>query len=191
MGTKSCDYILREHDPCLRRERASGPTNSRRRSELWQRDIRSALRYEGKDGMGHIDPTKEVFAQFRANDRPGPIHMLNLVRLRREAAYPDGRKATGAEAYAAYGRESGPIFERLGGRIVWQGRFELMLIGPAEERWDHCFIAEYPSVAAFAEMIRDPLYREAVKHRQAAVEDSRLIRHAVLPVGKTFGEIPK
>ena len=33
--------------------------------------------------MGHIDPTKEVFAQFRANDRPGPIHMLNLVRLKR------------------------------------------------------------------------------------------------------------
>ena len=81
--------------------------------------------------MGHIDPTKEVFAQFRANDRPGPIHMLNLVRLRKQAAYPDGRKATGAEAYAAYGRESGPVFERLGGRIVWQGRFELMLIGPA------------------------------------------------------------
>ena len=82
--------------------------------------------------MGHIDPTKEVFAQFRANDRPGPIHMLNLVRLREQAAYPDGRKASGAEAYAAYGRESGPVFERLGGRIVWQGRFELMLIGPAE-----------------------------------------------------------
>ena len=140
--------------------------------------------------MGHIDPTKEIFAQFRANDRPGPIHMLNLVRLRAQAAYPDGRKATGAEAYAAYGRESGPVFERLGGRIVWQGRFELMLIGPQEERWDHCFIAEYPSVAAFAEMIRDPVYREAVKHRQAAVEDSRLIRHAVLPIGKTFGEIP-
>ena len=50
---------------------------------------------------------------------------------------------------------------------------------------------EVPSVAAFAEMIRDPVYREAVKHRQAAVEDSRLIRHAVLPIGKTFGEIPK
>ena len=135
--------------------------------------------------MGHIDPTKEVFAQFRIHDRPGPIHMLNMVRLRAQAAYPDGRKATGAEAYAAYGRESGPVFERLGGRV------ELMLIGPQQERWDHCFIAEYPSVAAFAEMIRDPLYREAVKHRQAAVEDSRLIRHAVLPVGKTFGEIPK
>ena len=121
---------------------------------------------------GLYRPDQEVFAQFKANDRAGPIHMLNLVRLRQRAAYPDGRQATGAEAYAAYGRESGPVFERLGGRIVWQGRFELMLIGPSEERWDHCFIAEYPSVAAFAEMIRDPVYREAVKHRQAGVEDS-------------------
>jgi uncharacterized protein (DUF1330 family) len=140
--------------------------------------------------MSYVDPTKEVFAQFRANDREGPIHMLNLVRLRQEAAYGDGRKATGAEAYAAYGRDSGPVFRRVGGRVVWQGRFELMLIGPAEERWDICFIAEYPSAAAFVEMIRDPVYREAVKHRQAAVEDSRLIRHAVLAVGQNFGEIP-
>ncbi len=29
-----------------------------------------------------------------------------------------------------------------------------------------------------------------MKHRQAGVEDSRVIRHAVLPVGRTFGEIP-
>jgi uncharacterized protein (DUF1330 family) len=140
---------------------------------------------------GHIDPTKEVFVAFRDNNRPGPIHMLNLVRLHAQANYPDGRKATGAEAYASYGRESGPVFTRLGGRIVWQGKFELMLIGPLEERWDHCFIAEYPSVAAFVEMIRDPVYREAVKHRQAAVEDSRLIRTAPMQVGTTFGEIPQ
>ena len=139
---------------------------------------------------GHIDPTKEVFAQFREMDRPGPIHMLNLVRLKPRAAYPDGRDATGAEAYAAYGRDSGPVFERLGGKVVWQGQFELMLIGPQDERWDHVFIAEYPSVSAFVEMIRDPVYREAVKHRQAAVEDSRLIRLKPLKPGKGFGEIP-
>ena len=90
---------------------------------------------------GHIDPTKETFAAFRADDRPGPIHMLNLVRLRARAAYPDGREATGAEAYEAYGRESLPVFSRLGGRVVWRGRFELMLIGPADERWDLSFIA--------------------------------------------------
>jgi hypothetical protein len=37
-------------------------------------------------------------------------------------------------------------------------------------------------------MIRDPVYREAVKHRQAAVEDSRLIRLQPLPPGADFGE---
>ncbi|MBY0533195.1 MAG: DUF1330 domain-containing protein [Xanthobacteraceae bacterium] len=138
----------------------------------------------------YIDPTKEIFAAFRENDRKGPIEMLNLVQLRAQAKYPDGRKATGAEAYAAYGRESTPVFERLGGKIIWQGKFELMLIGPQSERWDHCFIAQYPSVSAFVEMIRDPVYREAVKHRQAAVEDSRLIRCAQAKVGKGFGELP-
>jgi len=136
---------------------------------------------------GHIDPTKEAFIAFRMNDRPGPIHMLNLVRFRDKAAYSDGWNATGAEAYAAYGRESHPVFSRIGGRIVWRGSFELTLIGPREEKWDCCFIAEYPSVAAFVEMIRDPVYRLAVKHRQAAVLDSRLIRLAPVAVGSGFG----
>jgi uncharacterized protein (DUF1330 family) len=136
---------------------------------------------------GFVDPTKETFAAFRAADRLGPIHMLNLVRLRERAAYPDGREASGTEAYAAYGRESLPVFTRLGGSIVWRGKFELMLIGPPEERWDLCFIAQYPSVAAFVEMIRDPVYREAVKHRQAAVADSRLIRLVPGATGVGFG----
>ena len=70
---------------------------------------------------------------------------------------------------------------------MWRGNFELMLIGPGEERWDECFIAEYPSVAAFVEMIRDPLYREAVKHRQAAVLDSRLVRMQPAAAGSGFG----
>jgi uncharacterized protein (DUF1330 family) len=136
---------------------------------------------------GHVDPTRDVFAAFKADDRPGPIHMLNLVRLRERAAYPDGRDVTGAEAYAAYGRESRPVFARLGGRILWRGRYELMLIGPQEERWDECFIAEYPSVASFVAMLRDPVYREAVKHRQAAVLDSRLVRLAPAEPGAGFG----
>lgn len=136
---------------------------------------------------GQIDPTKQSFAAFRAITRPGPIHMLNLVRLRGQAAYADGRPSTGAEAYDAYSRESGPVFIRLGGKIVWRGTFEHMLIGPETEVWHHCFIAEYPNTDAFVAMIRDPIYREAVKHRQAAVEDSRLIRLAPSAIGAMFG----
>ena len=80
------------------------------------------------------------------------------------------------------------MFKRLGGRQVWIGKPQLTLIGPRSERWDLAFIAEYPSGAAFIEMLRDPVYREAVKHRQAAVEDSRLIRMKPGKPGAAFGE---
>ena len=135
----------------------------------------------------YVDPTKDTYAEFRKHDRADPIHILNLVRFSEKAAYPDGRDVTGAQAYAAYGNGRYPVFSKLGGRIVWRGNFELMLIGPGEEAWDECFIAEYPSVSAFVEMIRDPVYRAAVKHRQAAVLDSRLIRMAPAEAGTGFG----
>ena len=136
----------------------------------------------------YVDPTREMFGRFRSLPEDGPIHMLNLVRLRDKADYPDGTDATGAEAYAAYGRESAPIFKRVGGRIAWSGDFRLMLIGPEDEKWDVCFIAEYPGSTAFVEMVKDPDYQKAVRHRQAAVLDSRLIRLAPRNSGAGFGE---
>ncbi|WP_157015389.1 DUF1330 domain-containing protein [Mesorhizobium xinjiangense] len=139
-------------------------------------------------GEEYVDPTREMFGAFRGLAEEGPIHMLNLVRFRDKAAYPDGREATGWQAYAAYGRESGPIFRRVGGRIAWSGDYRLMLIGPDEERWDRCFIAEYPSGAAFVEMVKDPDYQKAVVHRQAAVLDSRLIRLKPREAGQGFGD---
>lgn len=134
-----------------------------------------------------IDPTRDSFARFRALDRQGPVHMLNLLRFRAVAAYDDGTVATGAEAYSNYARESGPVFKRLGGRQIWVGRPELMLIGPQSEIWDLAFIAAYPSGAAFVEMLRDADYRKAVRHRQAAVADSRLIRMEPGEPGAEFG----
>lgn len=136
--------------------------------------------------MDYTSFDKQAYDIFRNNDRAGPIQMLNLVKLREQADYADGRQETGRAAYAAYGRDSAPVFERLGGKIIWRGKMEQMLIGP-DKGWDLCFIAEYPSVAAFAAMHKDPVYREAVKHRQAAVQDSRLIRMAPQDLGENFG----
>lgn len=135
----------------------------------------------------HTSFTREQWQVFRDMDRPGPIHMLNLVRFRETAAYPDGRTVSGGEAYAQYSRLSAPVFAGLGGRIIWRGAQELTLIGPEDENWDLCFIAAYPSVAAFAAMIRDPVYREAMSHRQAGVADSRLIRMKPQAEGMGFG----
>lgn len=134
-----------------------------------------------------VDPDRARFGEFKALPRDHPVAMLNLVRLNEEARYEDGSVTSGIEAYAAYGRESGPVFARLGGRILWSGSFELTLIGPKEERWDHVFIAGYPSGQAFIDMLRDPDYRQAVRHRQAAVKTSRLIRLKPKPAGGVFG----
>ena len=95
---------------------------------------------------------------------------------------------SGCEAYREYGRTSGPIFRRVGGKQVWAGRPDVVVTGPADEKWDLAFIAEYPSAGAFLAMVTDPEYREHVKHRQAAVLDSRLIRLKPLVPGGTFGE---
>jgi len=131
----------------------------------------------------HVDPEREQFDAFKALPRDTVINMLNLVRFKDKATYPDGHPLagqglTGAEAYRHYGADSGPVFQRVGGSIVWRGTMQAMVIGPADEHWDAVFIAEYPNSGAFMEMVTDPVYREAVVHRQAAVETSRLIRCA-------------
>ena len=136
----------------------------------------------------NIDPTRDQFTAFKNLPRDTPVNMLNLVKLRDKATYADGRAATGAEAYASYGRESAPIFQRVGGTILWRGAPECVLIGPADEAWDIAFIAVYPHAGAFMEMVTDKVYQtEAVPHRQAAVLDSRLLRHFPLEGSGEFG----
>ena len=138
-------------------------------------------------GESYIDPTREEFALLKSLPRDHPVEMLNLVKLRDDAGYRDGRTATGAEAYAAYGRESEPIFRKVGGKIIWSGDPQFMVIGPPEEQWDIAFIARYPSGQAFLDMVYDPDYQAVVHHRQAAVETSRLIRTMPRLTGGGFG----
>lgn len=142
---------------------------------------------KGHDVAGNIDPTREQFKAFMKLSGDGPIWMLNLIRLRKKAKYEDGGKASGADAYKTYGKESEPFFKGVGGKIVWSGAPQLVLIGPESERWDLAFVAEYPNAAAFAEMIKNPGYQAVVHHRQAAVKDSRLIRIGPGEAGKLFG----
>jgi uncharacterized protein (DUF1330 family) len=143
---------------------------------------------------GHyIDPDREQFDYFKNLNRDTPIFMLNQVKFRAQACYPEdhqlaGSRISGAEAYRLYGEESGPIFQRVGGSIFWRGRFEAVLTGPKDESWDAVFIARYPNAHAFLEMVTDANYRLAVVHRQAAVETSRLIRLAESGVGAGFAD---
>ena len=141
--------------------------------------------------IAYIDPHRAQFDAFKNLNRDHPIEMLNLVQFRDHANYPADHELakaglTGAEAYGLYGTHTRPVLERVGGSILWRGRFETMLIGPNDETWDATFIARYPTAHAFLAMICDPDYQHAVAHRQAAVTTSRLIRCAPTPGGSGF-----
>jgi uncharacterized protein (DUF1330 family) len=143
--------------------------------------------------QGHVDPQREAWEVFKSLPRGEPIHMLNLIRLKPRAEYPQGhpdhgKDMTGLEAYRAYGRTTAHIFKRLGGRQVWAGKPQVMVTGPQSEAWDLAFIAEYPNAEAFIAMVRDPEYRDLVQHRSAAVADSRLLRLAPVEPGEGFGD---
>lgn len=140
----------------------------------------------------YIDPSPANFQAFKDLPRDTPIQMLNLLLYRDVAEYPQGHEHagkgwTGREAYAEYGRTSGPIFQRVGGSIVWRGRFETMVTGPDVREWHDGFVAQYPNAGAFFEMIKDAEYQKAVVNRTAALIDSRLIRFAPGDVGGGFG----
>ena len=140
-----------------------------------------------------INPDREAWAIFKGLPANAPIHMLNLIRLREVAAYPEGhedhdRGLSGLEAYRAYGRTTAHILARVGGRQVWAGKPEVTVTGPQSEAWDLAFIAQYPDARAFIEMVRDPEYRLLVTHRTAGVADSRLICLSPREPGEGFGE---
>lgn len=142
--------------------------------------------------MSSVNPSREQFKAIFGLPLDEPVMMINLLRFRDTARYgadePEAGEApvSGAEAYARYSREAAPIFAAVGGEQVWVGRPQLMLIGPEEERWDLAFIARYPSAQAFVDMLKNPDYNRATRHRTAAVADSRLIRCAPARAGKTF-----
>ena len=135
----------------------------------------------------YIDPDRERFADFKKLPLDEPVEMLNLICLNEFAIYADGANCSGGEAYAVYGRESRPVFDKVGGTIIWSGEPRFMLIGPHDEHWDIAFIARYPSAQSFLDMVYDPEYQAVVHHRQAAVKTSRLVCMLPKTSGENFG----
>jgi uncharacterized protein (DUF1330 family) len=104
--------------------------------------------------------------------------MINLLRYRERAAYPEGFEAepcSGREAYLRYGAEAARRIASVGGRMLWMGSVRATVIAPESEEWDDAVLVEYPSRKAFFEMVSQPEYQAVAPHRTAALEDSRLI----------------
>ena len=134
-----------------------------------------------------VNADPDVFESLAALSADAPVTMLNLIKLNGTAVYKDGTSCSGREAYASYTHQIGSIFSRVGGKIIWSGSGEMTVVGPENESWDLVFMAQYPSVQSFLDMIQDPEYLASLKHRTAAVDTSRLICARANEDGGVYG----
>lgn len=119
---------------------------------------------------------RQAAQRFSQIPRGVPIVMLNMLKFRELASYPDGnRDISGQEAYEQYRKAASKLVAEIGGSTVWAGDAKAAVIAPAKEHWDEVFLVRYPSLEAFLSMINSEAYQAVVFHRTAALEDSRLI----------------
>jgi len=129
----------------------------------------------------YVGPSEENFASFGSHPEDHLIHMLNFLKYRKTADYPEGHEHagkgwSGRRAYEEYLKAIEPIFERIGAKIIWKSAFQATTIGSPDEVWDDMLTAEYPNSQVFLAMVSDPEYQAAGVNRTAALTDSRLFR---------------
>ena len=129
----------------------------------------------------YLHPGPDNMAAFMALPDDTSINMVNFLRYRELAEYPDGHEHagkgwSGRRAYEEYGRAIAVPFTKVGAKVIWRGAFQATTIGAADEVWDDLLVVEYPSAKAFLQMISDPEYQAGAVNRTAALADSRLFR---------------
>ena len=121
-----------------------------------------------------LTPTDDQLKGFGDDPHGSPISMVNLLKFKGQAEYPEGHELrgsemTGAEAYALYAGEVTKIIADLGGEMLYFGQVERLMLGEVEELWDVVAIVKYPSRAAMGEMIGSETYQAIEVHRSAGL----------------------
>src|SRR3990167_7827299 len=131
--------------------------------------------------MSSIDPRPGQMKAALATVPPGvPIVMLNLLRFRDKAEYPDQvSDLTGRHAYALYIKQAIRHVRATGGEVVMMGQVHAAIIAPDGEQWDEMLLVRYPSIEKFVAMVMNPDYQSFTVHRTAGLADARLIATVV------------
>jgi|TARA_B100000768_G_scaffold12845_1_gene12390 uncharacterized protein (DUF1330 family) len=118
-----------------------------------------------------VIPNEEQMAGFLEGDIDTPIKMVNLLKFKDKADYKDGRQTSlsGKEAYQIYADEVQGHLEKVGGKSIFLGEVERLMLGEVEDLWDWVAIAEYPSRKAMLEMVMDSEYQKSEEHRSAGL----------------------
>ena len=119
-----------------------------------------------------VIPNDQQMAGFLEEGKDQPIYMVNLLKFKDKATYPDKRETdlTGEEAYAIYGQEVRKHLEKVGAKPIFSGKVSRLMLGEVEDLWDTVAIAMYPNRKAMLDMLSDPEYIKSAQHRVAGLE---------------------
>ena len=134
-------------------------------------------------GEGGIVPTRQQWKKIIENTHSGPICMINFMKMREKALYPDivDTDLTGLEAVLRYFEVGHKKVLEVGGEFVVQGFHGGTVIGN-EEDWDMVGIVRYSNRDAFVKLFTDPEYREGHRHRVAATLRHRMVMLLEAPI---------
>ena len=125
--------------------------------------------------------TDELHQEMLARLPDGaPVVMVNLMKFKERSDDGDG---TGWDAYVRYSKLVTPLLKTRGAAIVWAGRGNGGVFGPAEfGEWDYVALVRYPGKDAFIDMIGSSEYEAANRHRLNGVE-----RHVIIGTEEAYG----
>ncbi|MGB5483556.1 DUF1330 domain-containing protein [Parasphingorhabdus sp.] len=118
-----------------------------------------------------LDPSPEQMMAFFGAPEDGPFIMVNLLRFRDKAVYPDGSDPdlSGEEAYMRYGAAVQKCITDVGGQSVSATMVTGLMLGEVEDLWDMVALVEYPSLESMKNMVMSPEYQAIAVHRMAGL----------------------
>lgn len=121
-----------------------------------------------------IYPTKEQIEELMKGPPDQPVVMVNLLKFKPRADASEG-DASGQEAYGRYAEQMRKVVESQGGRFIWAGRVDSMVIGEEDPNFHVVALVEYPSRQKFLEIVGSQKVREIGEHRSAGLESQWLL----------------
>ena len=118
-----------------------------------------------------VMPNEKQMEEFLEEGYDEPIFMVNLLKFKDRAEYPDKRESnlSGKEAFAIYSKGVVGHLEKVGGKPIFGSEVTRLMLGEVEDLWDQVAIAMYPNRKAMLKMISDPDYIKSAQHRVAGL----------------------
>lgn len=132
-------------------------------------------------------PEPEQFQKLMEGPADTPVVMLNLLSFK-ENADGGNEGMSGQESYMRYGGKMREYVESKGGRFLWTGRVDSMVIGESDAAFHIAAIVEYPSRKAFVEIATSPHVAEIGQDRTKGLLGQWLIATTTLEPDDVLGQ---